>query len=197
MLFELGPAIVIVLRLVLPLLMFKWRVSGMLAGMLVDGFDTVIISIIGAGTFENYTIADKLLDTYLLTIFLYFSLRWESRIAKITSIVLFSHRLTGVLILVVGDDRSLLFLFPNLFEFFFIYQLITMKWWPHLQIDGYRRLATVLPILLIVKLAQEYVIHVSEFHAMCSTYTDTIEFTSPYLWTGFKEFADGYLQQWC
>ena len=169
----------------------------MFAGLLADNFDTIIISIIGVGTFENYTLADKLLDTYLLTVFLYFSLRWESKLARNAGIALFSYRLIGVIVLAIVNERSLVFLFPNLWEFFFIYQSVTLKWWPHLQIDGYRRLVKVLSALLILKLIQEYTVHLAEFQIMCSIYVNTSEFTKPYLGTALKEFADDYLKLWC
>ena len=194
---ELGPAIVIILRLVIPMTMFRWPVGGMFAGILADNFDTILLSLIGHGTFENYTLTDKLLDTYLLMFFVYFSLRWENEVARYTSLALFWYRLVGVVVLSEAEERWLLFFFPNVFEFFFIYQLVTMKWWPHLQVNGYRVLALVLPVLLSLKLIQEYIVHVAELHLMCSLYVNTLEFTEPYLGSGFKEFAEGYLKSWC
>ena len=197
MLFELGPAIVIILRLVVPISMFRWPVGGMFAAIMADNIDTILISIIGHGAFENYTLTDKLLDTYLLVIFGFFSLRWEDKVARFTSLSLLWYRSTGVIVLSEASDRSLLFVFPNVFEFFFIYQSVTMKWWPHLQVKGFRSLTIVLPCLLIPKLIQEWIVHVAEFHLMCSLYVNTLEFTEPILGSGIKEFAEGYLKSWC
>lgn len=180
------PAIVVILRLVVPLSMFRWPVGGMFAAIMADNIDTVLIRVIGPGTLESHTLADKLLDTYLLTLFLFFSLRWKDSTARFTSVALFSYRMIGVIVLSITGDRSLLFIFLNLFEFFFIYQSVTMKWWPHLQVNGFRRLTLVLPILLVPKLVQEYILHVSEFNLMCWLYMNTLEFTEPYLWSGFK-----------
>ena len=197
MLLELGPAIVIILRLAIPISMFRWPVGGMFAAIMADNIDTILIQIIGHGTFGNYTLTDKLLDTYLLMFFVYFSLRWENKVARRTSIALFWYRMVGVIVLSEADERYLLFFFPNVFEFFFIYQSVTMKWWPNLQVDGFRRLALVLPALLVPKLIQEYIVHVAEFHVMCSLYLTTLEFTEPLLGDRVKEFAEGYLKSWC
>ena len=197
MLFELGPAIVIILRLAVPMTMFRWPVGGMFAGILADNFDTILLSLIGHGTFGNYTLTDKLLDTYLLMFFVYFSLRWDNKVARLTSLALFWYRMVGVVVLSEVEERSLLFFFPNVFEFFFIYQSATMKWWPNLQVDGFRRLALVLPALLVPKLIQEYIVHVAELHLMCSLYVNTLEFTEPLFGDRIKEFAEGYVKSWC
>ncbi len=169
--------------------MFRWPVGGMFAAIMADNIDTVLIRVIGPGTLESYTLADKLLDTYLLTLFLFFSLRWKDSTARFTSVALFSYRMIGVIVLSITGDRSLLFIFLNLFEFFFIYQSVTMKWWPHLQVNGFRRLTLVLPALLVPKLVQEYILHVSEFNFMCWLYMNTLELTEPYLWSGFKSWC--------
>ena len=197
---DMGPFFVIILRLAVPPLMFRWPFAGLVAAILADNFDTIIIAAIGSGTFEDYTLADKLLDTYFLAILAFVSLRWENKIAKITSISLFAYRLVGVVALSVTGDRAVLFIFPNVFEVFFIYQVVTMKWFPHLQVDDYRRLALVIPILLVLKLLQEYIVHVAEFHILCTVYTYTLDFLQP-LWTilgaRVSEFIDEYFTLWC
>ena len=197
---DIGPLFVIILRLAVPPLMFRWPFAGLVAAILADNFDTIIIAAIGSGTFEDYTLADKLLDTYFLAILAFVSLRWENKIARITSISLFAYRLVGVVALLVTGDRAVLFIFPNVFEFFFIYQVITMKWFPHIQVNDYRRLALVIPILLVLKLLQEYIVHVAEFHILCTVYTYTLDFLQP-LWTilgaGVSEFIDEYFTLWC
>ena len=197
---DVGPFLVIVLRLAVPPLMFRWPFAGLVAAILADNFDTIIIAAIGSGTFEDYTLADKLLDTYFLAILAFVSLRWENKIAKFTSIALFAYRLIGVLVLSITGERAVLFIFPNVFEFFFIYQVVTMKWFPHLQVDGYRKLVLVLPILLVLKLLQEYIVHVAEFHILCTVYTYTLDFLEP-LWTilgaRISDFIDEYFRLWC
>ena len=142
---ELGPAIVIILRLVVPLLMFRWPVGGMFAAIMADNIDTILIQIIGHGTFENYTLTDKLLDLYMLVVFAYFCLTWENKVARFTGVALFWYRLIGVIVLSEANDRSLLFFFPNVFEFFFIYQSVTLKWWPHSAGCGCRRTSSSVP----------------------------------------------------
>ena len=54
--------------------------------------------------------------------------------------------------------RWLLLVFPNLFENFFIFELVRQKYFSHWKLTG-KRLAIVLVILLIPKMIQEYILH--------------------------------------
>ena len=56
---SLGQAIVILIRLVVPLSIFRWPLAGGLAAMLVDALDVVLIEAIGHGGFSHYTALDN------------------------------------------------------------------------------------------------------------------------------------------
>ena len=58
----------------------------------------------------------------------------------------------------------MLFIFPNLFENFYLYVLIVRRVAPRLEPRTRLQLAAVLAVLLIPKLVQEYVLHVEELH---------------------------------
>ena len=145
----------------------------MIASIIVDSIDVVIVAAIRSDSFLNYTTTDKMLDTYMLALAVFVSLRWENKIARFTSIALFLYRLVGVIVLLVTDTREVLFIFPNVFQLFFIYHLVTMKWFQHLQVDGYRSLLLILLILLTVSLAQEYTLHIAGFHPWVWLHTHT------------------------
>ena len=93
----------------------------------------------------------------------------------------------------------MLFIFPNVFEFFFIYQVITMKWFPHLQVNDYRRLALVIPILLVLKLLQNTLFTLLN-STYCARSTCTLRFSTTPMdntWGGVSEFIDEYFTLWC
>ena len=162
-----GPLIAIAIRLIVPVFILRWPLGGIIAGIVADTLDVVIVAAVRSQTFEDYVLTDKLLDAYMLGFAAFVSLRWDNRIAKLTSIVLFFYRIVGVLVLEATGARWVLFIFPNVFDFFFIYHLTTVKWLPHLEVNGYRRLALVMSILLSMKLFQEYILHVAELRPGC------------------------------
>ena len=90
----------------------------MIASIIVDSIDVVIVAAIRSDSFLNYTTTDKMLDTYMLAFAVFVSLRWENKIARFTSIALFLYRLVGVIVLLVTDTREVLFIFPNVFQLF-------------------------------------------------------------------------------
>ena len=186
-----GPLVAIVVRLIAPVFILKWPLGGMIASIIADSIDVVIVAAIRSDSFLNYTTTDKMLDTYMLTFAVFVSLHWENKIARFTSIALFLYRLVGVIVLLVTDTREVLFIFPNVFQLFFIYHLVTMKWFQHLwasqfiyhlvtmkwfqhlQVDGHRSLLLILLILLTVSLAQEYTLHIARFHPWVWLHTHT------------------------
>ena len=162
-----GPLVATIVRLIVPVLILRWPLGGLIASAIADTLDVMIIAAIRSGMFEDYTNADKLLDTYMLAFALAVSLRWENRIARFTSLALFGYRLVGVAILQLTDARWVLFLFPSVFDFFFIYHLVTTRWFPALEVKEYRTLALVLLILSGMKLVQEFILHIVQFRPLC------------------------------
>lgn len=158
-----GPIVAILIRLAVPVAIIRWPFGGMVAAIVADAMDVVIIGLIGAGDFSNYTSADKLLDTYMLAFAAAVSLQWENRLARFTSLALFCYRVAGVVVLEVTSTRWVLFVFPNLFELFFLYHLATAGRFRRFEVRGYLSLSLVLLLLLAVKMPQEYVLHVLEF----------------------------------
>ncbi len=155
---ETGPFIVVLIRLLVPLSIFRWPLAGAIASVAADATDVVMLTIIGMGDFPDYTLMDKALDWYFLLFLAIASLKWAS-IEKWTSIGLFSYRTIGVILLEITKIRELLFIFPNLFILFYLFNAARIKYYPKWKLTG-KRLVIVLLLLLIPKLLQEYLLHI-------------------------------------
>jgi hypothetical protein len=149
--------LIVLIRLVVPLSIFRWPLAGAVAALVADNLDIVIASLIDLGGLWNYHHLDKYLDTYYPAIAAIVALRWEP-LPRRTSLFLFAYRLVGVVLFQVTGNRLFLFIFPGLFENFFLFYAALKRFAPGYVLTG-RRLAFWLPLLLIPKLGQEYVLH--------------------------------------
>ena len=70
--------------------------------------------------------------------------------------------MVGMVAFALTGARVLLFVFPNLFENFYLYYLTAVRYFPRLLPTTPRRLAVALLVLYIPKLGQEYVLHFAE-----------------------------------
>ena len=160
--------IVIVLRLIVPVSIFRWPLAGGVASMVLDGLDVVLVDVLAnllgeePGFGDTYQTMDKSLDIYYLSFELLVSLRWQLTLARNASIALFVYRVAGMVAFGLTGTRILLFVFPNLFENFYLYYLVATRFFPRLVPTTPRQLAVALLVLYIPKLAQEYVLHFAE-----------------------------------
>lgn len=113
---------VIILRTLVPLLIFKFPFVGGLISAGLDYFDLTLISTL-QGNLENYQNIDKLLDFYYLSIEVFVASSWINTDIRKTAIILFLYRGLGIFLFELTGIRQLLFLFPNFFEFFFLLYL--------------------------------------------------------------------------
>lgn len=163
-------AIVIALRLVLPLTILRWPLAGGILAMVTDALDVVLVDAIARvlgqpGEFGPfYAQIDKWLDLYYLGLELVVVRRWSEFLPRSAATYLFVWRLAGVIAFEVTAHRPLLLLFPNLFENFFIYVLIARRWFPSFMPSTIPKLLAVLVALLIPKLVQEWVLHWEQLH---------------------------------
>ena len=175
-----GTIAVIVLRLVVPFSILRYPLGGFVAAFLLDVFDAPIASIISpqgiafGGDAITYNLLDKPLDLYFLFFAFLVSLRWQNVLAKRTAIALFLLRALGVTLFSLTDSRYILFFFPNLIEFFYLYYLISQRWFPRFSPDSPKKLLIILIVLLIPKLINEYFVHVLKY-----TLVDIINLTTP------------------
>jgi hypothetical protein len=156
-----GEAIVIVLRLVVPLSIFRWPLAGGVASMLIDALDVVIIELLGLGGFSHYAALDKGLDIYYLSFEAYVALSWEP-LAKWTAVALFVYRVIGFVAFEAMQTRALLLVFPNVFENFYLAYLALIRAVPEWRLTPVR-LAVLLTVVTLPKLGQEYMLHSAEW----------------------------------
>lgn len=145
------------LRLAIPLAIFRWPLPGALAAMIIDGLDYPLFSrTIGVPPY--YLMYDKLLDTYYLSIEFIVSLRWVA-LPRLASMALYVYRLAGVALFMATRINAFFFFFPNVFELFFILELLRARYFRRVAWTA-RRLAAALILLLLTKLPIEYLLHI-------------------------------------
>ena len=163
-------AIVIALRLALPLSILRWPLAGGVLALLLDAADVILVDFLARllgepGEFgPYYAQIDKWLDTYYLTLELIVTRRWADPMLRETAGLLYVWRLAGVIAFEVTGYRPLLLIFPNLFENFYLYVLVVTRWFPRLLPRSRTQVLLVLGILLVPKLIQEWVLHWEEMH---------------------------------
>lgn len=158
-----GQLIVIALRLVVPLLILKRPLVGGVVAMLLDALDVVIVELFGEGGMgQQYHTIDKMLDLYYLALEFWVALSWVEHIPRLTAIGLFSWRVVGVIAFELTQIRATLFVFPNLFEHWFLFYLVRCRFFPNLPLNTWKQTIIWLVVLYIPKLGQEYLLHVAE-----------------------------------
>ena len=158
-----GELIVIALRLVIPLMILRFPLAGGIVAMVLDALDVVLIELIGLGGFGgHYPELDKALDSYYLTLELIVALGWSNAWARIPAVVLYVYRGIGVIAFESTHLRVMLFIFPNLFENWWLYVVIVARFFPRLYPRSARTVLVPLLILLVPKMVQEYLLHYAE-----------------------------------
>jgi len=130
----------------------------------LDTFDVTLVDILGGrhgfgGEIIDYQYLDKLLDIYYLLFAFVVSLRWKNTLARHTSITLFCYRFVGVALFLLTGWRTLLLIFPNIFEYFFIFYLVTQKFLPGFRLEKISHLVIVLLVIGLPQICREYVYH--------------------------------------
>ena len=110
--------------------------------------------------FTLYQNWDKAMDLYYWIFALVVTLKWKDVFAKKLAWSLFAYRLTGMVLFWITGNRIFLFIFPNIFENFFIfYLLFEFIFKKRVQISSFKIVATLIIILVIPKLIHEYFLH--------------------------------------
>jgi hypothetical protein len=156
---------VVGLRLAVPLLIPRIPLV-IVAALLVDAADQTILATfteIDTGETGPYQSYDKALDVYYLTIAYLSTIRnWSSEAAFRVGQFLFFYRLVGTTLFELTDERLLLLVFPNTFEYFFIvYEVVRLRYEPS-RFSARFWILTAGFLWVFVKLPQEYWIHVAE-----------------------------------
>jgi hypothetical protein len=158
-----GALIVIALRLLIPLTILRWPLFGGIASMIIDALDVVLIELIGLGGFgSHYHSLDKLLDSYYLSLELVIAWQWDNAWMRWPALLLFPYRMIGVVLFEFTDRRIVLFIFPNLFENWWLYCVVVARLFPAIVPRSWKSTLVPLLLLLIPKMAQEYLLHFAE-----------------------------------
>ena len=136
--------------------MFKFNFFGAILVILIDFSDLFMMNLITLGGVRNYQFLDKFLDLFYIAYFLIIALRWEKLLRNI-SILLFVFRILGFVLFEFFQNRLILFIFPNVFEFWFLG--ITLLFLLKSNITN-RKIIIVLVITTLLKMIQEYILHV-------------------------------------
>jgi hypothetical protein len=157
--------VIVLARLLVPLLIPRCELVIVVA-LVLDAIDNSLLAAftdVDLGPDGPYQSVDKALDIYYLAIAYATMLRnWTSHAAFRIGQFLFYYRLVGVLAFELLDERAMLLVFPNTFEYFFIvYALLALRWEPTSWSPRFW-LWTAIVLWVCVKLPQEYWIHVAQ-----------------------------------
>jgi hypothetical protein len=154
---------VVLARVLVPLTIPRYPLPGILAALILDAVDQTIFQALSGLTFAGYQGYDKALDIYYLAVAYIATLRnWTNYTAVRIGRFLFYYRLLGVLLFEVFQFRWLLLLFPNVFEYFFIfYEVYRLRWDPR-RLTANALLGVTALIWIVIKLPQEYWIHIAQ-----------------------------------
>jgi hypothetical protein len=155
--------VVAVARFLLPLTIPRYPLPGIVASLVLDAVDQTIFQQFPGLNLEGYQGYDKALDIYYLTIAYIATLRnWENLFAFQVSRFLFYWRLAGVALFELTHLRTLLLIFPNTFEYFFIfYEAYRIRWDPT-RMSKKLVLGAAAFIWIVIKLPQESWIHIAQ-----------------------------------
>jgi hypothetical protein len=155
--------LVVAARFIVPLSIPRFPLPGILASLVLDAVDQTIFQQFPSLDLTRYQNYDKALDIYYLTIAYISTLRnWKNYFAFQVGRFLFYWRLVGVALFELTQLRVLLLIFPNTFEYFFIfYETYRLRWDPRLMSKQLIIAAAAL-IWVVIKLPQEYWIHIAQ-----------------------------------
>ncbi|MDY7102507.1 MAG: hypothetical protein S0880_15105 [Actinomycetota bacterium] len=154
---------VVLVRLGVPLLIPRYALPAILAALVVDAADQTIFQAYTDLNLDGYQSYDKALDVYYLTIaYLATVKNWSDPLAFKTAQFLWYYRLVGVLLFELFEARALLLVFPNTFEYFFIfYEAVRTSWDPR-RLTGRQVIGAAAAIWVFIKLPQEWWIHIAQ-----------------------------------
>ncbi len=163
--------LVILARFLLPLLIPFYPLPAIIACLLLDGVDQTIFQVFTKLPLDGYQNYDKALDIYYLSVAYISTFRnWTNDFAFRVSRFLYYYRLVGVVLFETLHLRPLLLLFPNTFEYFFIWYEAVKLWWEPRKLSRTAVISAAVAIWIIIKLPQEYWLHIAQ-----NDMTDTIK----------------------
>ncbi len=169
--------IVVLSRFGVPLLIPRFPLPAVVVALALDAVDGTILEALTGSEPPGYQTYDKALDIYYLAIAYVSTMRnWRHLTAFHLSRFLFYFRLVGVAAFELSGARWLLIVFPNVFEYFFIwYEGLRTRWNP-MKFTVAHVLVAMATIWVFIKLPQEWWVHIAQLD-----FTDTLK-DHPWLW---------------
>ena len=155
--------VVLAMRFVIPLFIPRFPLPAILAALVIDAADQTIFQQWTNLNLDGYQNYDKALDIFYLTVaFLAVYRNWTNTTAINVARFLWYYRLLGVWLFEVFQERWILFVFPNTFEYFFIaYVAIRTQWDPR-RLTNRAVIGLAAFIWIFIKLPQEWWIHIAQ-----------------------------------
>ena len=155
---------VILSRLLVPLLIIRFPLPAIVACLIIDAVDqTVFTAVAPDADLSGYQTYDKALDIYYLVIAYISTLRnWTNKFAVEVARFLIYYRLVGVVLFELSGIREILFIFPNTFEYFFIFYESVRLFWDPRRLSNKLVVGAAAFIWIFIKLPQEYWIHIAQ-----------------------------------
>jgi len=155
---------IILSRILVPLLIIRFPLPAIVACLIIDAVDQSVFAAVAPNAdltgYQNY---DKALDIYYLVIAYISTLRnWTNPFALGVARFLIYYRLVGVAIFELTGIREVLFIFPNTFEYFFIFYESVRLFWDPRRMSNKLVVGAAAFIWIFVKLPQEYWIHIAQ-----------------------------------
>jgi hypothetical protein len=151
-----GLIIVVAIRLTVPLTILRWPFLGSLMTIAADTADLIVFGLTDFPPFE-YQRFDKILDVYYIVLQAIVAQHWSSPV-RWTANGLLVYRMLGTVLYELSGVRVLLFVFPNLFTFFFIWCAGSTALRPEYELTP-RRAAAALAVVFIPTMFLEYALH--------------------------------------
>ena len=134
--------IIAVTRVAGSLPVLRWPFYGAILAIVVDQSDVLLMNLLDFGGVGNYQTFDKYVDQVYIGCFLAVALRWQG-VDRNVAVALYVYRMAGFLVFEATQSRDILLLFPNLFEFWFVFVAAKLQFGWQEALQG-RRLAIVL-----------------------------------------------------
>jgi hypothetical protein len=150
--------LIAVVRILGSLPVLRWPLAGGLLAIAIDLSDLLMRDLLDLGSVPDYQSLDKWLDQVYLGCFLIVALRWQG-VERTVAVGLYLYRLVGFLAFELTADRDLLFLFPNVFEFWFLLVASVHHFRPAFRWSR-PGLGIALVAITVAKEVQEWALHV-------------------------------------
>lgn len=147
-----------IVRIAGSLPVLRWPFYGALLAMAVDQSDLLIMNLVDLGGVDDYQTFDKYLDQVYLLTFLAVALTcWRGHERGISA-GLYAYRFAGFVAFELTQARSVLLLFPNFFEPWFVLIAARHEFGLEQRLAG-RRFVWLCAALAVLKLTQEFAVH--------------------------------------